>query len=47
MYEINAFNAAHSDLQIQLIVEDGKCEGRASSSAAQKLVDVDQVQAIV
>lgn len=33
--------------QIQLIVEDGKCTGQDAASAAQKLVNVDQVKYII
>ncbi len=32
---------------IELIIEDGKCNGKDSSSAAQKLVNVDKVQMII
>lgn len=32
---------------MQLIVEDGKCDGQDAASAAQKLINVDQVQVIV
>lgn len=33
--------------QVELIYEDGKCDGKAASLAAQKLVTVDKVQLIV
>jgi branched-chain amino acid transport system substrate-binding protein len=46
-YLVNEFNATQSDFSIQLIVEDGKCEGKSATSAVQKLIDVDQVQVIV
>jgi branched-chain amino acid transport system substrate-binding protein len=45
-YEVEKFNATHSQVQIQLIVEDSKCEGKDAVSAIQKLVNVDKVQAI-
>jgi branched-chain amino acid transport system substrate-binding protein len=34
-------------VQIQLVVEDAKCEGKDATSAVQKLINVDNVQAIV
>jgi ABC-type branched-subunit amino acid transport system substrate-binding protein len=46
-YEVEKFNATHTGIQIQLVVEDGKCEGKDATSAAQKLITVDKVQAIV
>ncbi len=33
--------------QVEVIYEDGKCDGKAASLAAQKLVTVDKVQAII
>lgn len=45
---VNKFNAENSGkMTIDLVVEDGKCDGKASSSAAQKLVTIDKVQVIV
>ncbi|MDR2415286.1 MAG: ABC transporter substrate-binding protein [Candidatus Peribacteria bacterium] len=46
-YVVDQFNASQSELQIALIVEDGKCEGKDATSAAQKLITIDKVQAIV
>lgn len=48
-YKITAqkFNDTHKDVQIQLVIEDGKCNGKDAASAAQKLINVDGVQAIV
>ncbi|MDR0651507.1 MAG: ABC transporter substrate-binding protein [Candidatus Peribacteria bacterium] len=46
-YLTNQFNASQTDIHIELIIEDGKCEGRDSTSAVQKLINVDQVQVIV
>ncbi|MDR0650537.1 MAG: ABC transporter substrate-binding protein [Candidatus Peribacteria bacterium] len=46
-YVVDQFNASQSGLQIELVAEDGKCEGKSSTSAAQKLIDIDNVQAIV
>jgi ABC-type branched-subunit amino acid transport system substrate-binding protein len=43
---VEQFNATHTGIQIQLVVEDGKCEGKDGTSAAQKLVAIDKVQAI-
>jgi branched-chain amino acid transport system substrate-binding protein len=45
-YEVDQFNKTHKNVQIQLIVEDGKCNGKDATSAAQKLISVDGVQAI-
>ncbi|HEY4493732.1 MAG TPA: ABC transporter substrate-binding protein [Candidatus Paceibacterota bacterium] len=44
--EINAAGGINGR-QISVIYEDGKCDGTASASAAQKLVNVDKVQAII
>lgn len=44
--EINAQDGIDGK-QIEVIYEDGKCGGPASASAAQKLVNVDKVQAIL
>ena len=46
-YIVDKFNAEHKDLQISLIVEDGKCNGRDATSAAQKLINIDQVPVIM
>lgn len=54
--ELNAAQLAVEDLntaggingkQIELIVEDGKCEGTASTNAAQKLIQVDGVKYVL
>lgn len=44
--EINA-NGGILGKQVKLIIEDGKCEGTASASAAQKLINADGVKAIL
>ena len=44
--EINATGGVNGE-QVELIIEDGKCDGTGGSSAAQKLVNVDKVQAII
>jgi branched-chain amino acid transport system substrate-binding protein len=46
-YIADQFNASQSGLHIELVIEDGKCEGRAATSAVQKLIDIDQVKVIV
>ncbi|MDR0370074.1 MAG: ABC transporter substrate-binding protein [Candidatus Peribacteria bacterium] len=46
-YVVDNFNASQSDLSIELVIEDGQCDGKSSTSAAQKLVNIDKVQAIV
>ena len=44
----DALDAFESDTyDVELIIEDGKCAGRDAASAAQKLVFVDQVDAIL
>jgi ABC-type branched-subunit amino acid transport system substrate-binding protein len=40
---IEKYNSSHTDSQIELIVEDGKCNGADATSAAQKLITVDKV----
>lgn len=44
--EINAAGGINGK-QVQLIAEDGKCNGEGATSAAQKLVNVDKVQVII
>lgn len=46
-YLTDKFNAEHKDVQINLIIEDGKCDGKDAASAAQKLITIDRVQAIL
>lgn len=41
--EINA----KSDVKLELVVEDGKCNGKDAVSAMQKLVEVDKVQVVI
>jgi len=44
----NKFNAEHSGkIHIELIFEDWKCDGKNSSTAAQKLITIDNVKVIV
>ncbi|HLC33092.1 MAG TPA: ABC transporter substrate-binding protein, partial [Candidatus Nanoarchaeia archaeon] len=54
--ELNAAQLALDDInaqggingkKVELIVEDGKCEGAASATAAQKLIQVDNVKYIL
>lgn len=45
-YITDEFNAENKNVQIQLIVEDGKCSGKDSTSAAQKLIMIDKVDMI-
>src|SRR3989344_1606763 len=44
--EINAAGGVKG-MNVELIIEDGKCDGTGGASAAQKLVNVDQVQAVI
>lgn len=46
VYAINAAGGINGQ-QVELIVEDGKCNGKDALNAAQKLVNVDKVQFIV
>ncbi|MCX6824986.1 MAG: ABC transporter substrate-binding protein [candidate division SR1 bacterium] len=46
-YLTDKFNAEHKNLKIDLIVEDGKCNGKDATSAAQKLINIDQVPVIM
>lgn len=41
------FNSSQSGYKIELIAEDGKCNGQDATAAAQKLVNVDQVKVIL
>lgn len=47
-YIVDKFNAENSwKFHISLVIEDGKCEWKSATSAAQKLISIDQVQVIV
>ena len=46
-YMVDTFNTEHKDIKIDLIIEDGKCNGKDATSAAQKLINVDQVPVIM
>jgi branched-chain amino acid transport system substrate-binding protein len=47
-YIVDKFNSENSwKIQIELIIEDGKCDWKTASSAAQKLISIDKVQTIV
>jgi branched-chain amino acid transport system substrate-binding protein len=41
------FNARQDELQVRLVIEDTKCEGAVSATAANKLVNVDKVDFII
>lgn len=41
------FNKSQSGFKIELITEDGKCNGQDATAAAQKLVNIDQVKVII
>jgi ABC-type branched-subunit amino acid transport system substrate-binding protein len=41
------FNSSQKKYTIELIIEDGKCNGKDASSAAQKLVNIDNVKIIL
>ena len=45
--EINANGGGVNGRMIEVIYEDGKCAGKDAANAAQKLVNVDQVDAII
>jgi len=46
-YSVNAYNLSQDDVQIKLIVEDGKCNGKDWVSAVQKLINIDRVAFII
>lgn len=41
------FNKSQSKFKVELIFEDGKCNGQDATAAAQKLVNIDQVKVIL
>ena len=43
-YFVDKFNASHENLDIELVIEDWKCEWGAATSAAQKLISIDWVR---
>jgi ABC-type branched-subunit amino acid transport system substrate-binding protein len=47
MYARDEFNKNNNSIKIELVVEDGKCEWKDATSAAQKLVNIDQVKVIL
>ena len=46
-YLVDKFNFENKNIQIKLIIEDGKCNGKDSTSAAQKLININNVQIIM
>jgi ABC-type branched-subunit amino acid transport system substrate-binding protein len=40
---MNEFNASSKDIKMELVVEDGKCNGADATSATQKLITIDRV----
>lgn len=44
---VKKFNTTHKNIQIDLIIEDGKCEWKSSVSAIQKLINIDKVQLVL
>ena len=44
--EINADGGANGS-KLDFLIEDGKCSGKDAATAAQKLIDIDHVQAII
>jgi branched-chain amino acid transport system substrate-binding protein len=42
-YAVEEFNTSQDKYQMQLIFEDGKCDQKDATSAAQKLIDIDKV----
>lgn len=46
-FAMQEFNNAQDDYKVELIIEDGKCNGKDASSAAQKLVHIDKVKIIL
>ncbi|MCH2188483.1 ABC transporter substrate-binding protein [Candidatus Gracilibacteria bacterium] len=46
-YSVDAYNASQDEVEVQLVIEDGKCNGKDSVSAVQKLIHIDQVAFIL
>lgn len=46
-YSVNAYNASQDDIEVQLVIEDGKCNGKDGVSAVQKLINIDRVPFII
>lgn len=44
---IEKFNTSQSKYTAELVIEDGKCNGKDATSAAQKLVNIDNVKVII
>jgi branched-chain amino acid transport system substrate-binding protein len=44
---MNEFNASSKDVKMELVIEDGKCNGADATSAAQKLITVDRVPVMI
>lgn len=44
---IEQFNTENPNINIELIVENGNCDGKSATSAAQKLITVDKVPIIL
>jgi branched-chain amino acid transport system substrate-binding protein len=46
-FVVDKYNATTTGTHIELIIEDGKCDGKASTDAAQKLITVDKIDLLV
>lgn len=46
-FSVDRFNQSHGDVQVELIVEDWKCEWTASVNAVQKLINVDNIDILL
>lgn len=40
---VEEFNANHTWVKVELVIEDGKCSAKDATSAVQKLIDIDKV----
>ena len=46
-FSVDRFNESHDNVEVQLIIEDGKCEWAAAVSAVQKLINIDKIDVLL
>ena len=46
-YSVDAYNASQDEVEVQLVIEDGKCNGKDATAAFTKLTNIDQVDVIM
>lgn len=46
-FSVDRFNSSHTDVQVKLVIEDGKCDWTTAVSAVQKLINIDNIDVLL